>query len=117
MTERLAQIPHQQDPLERLNALIDWVFPRLPPKVRMDDQLIPACPCARFWTAFPEPGDPVPDQNTVREFREALQKVQAFGAMFEVFNLWGLPNPSLFEARGLKLKMGKNGMSGRHRVE
>jgi hypothetical protein len=53
MTERLAQIPHQQDPLERLNAVIDWVFPRLPPKVRVDDQLIPACPCARFWTAFP----------------------------------------------------------------
>lgn len=29
--------------------------------------------------------DPVPDQNTVREFREALQKAQAFQSLFEVF--------------------------------
>ena len=30
--------------------------------------------------------DPVPDQNTIREFREALQKAGAFQSLFEVFN-------------------------------
>lgn len=29
--------------------------------------------------------DPVPDQNTIREFREALQQAQAFQSLFEVF--------------------------------
>ena len=41
LTERLAQISHQRDPLERLNAVIDWrifqpvldqVFPPVTPK-------------------------------------------------------------------------------------
>ena len=41
LTERLAQISHQRDPLERLNAVIDWqifhpvldrVFPAVAPK-------------------------------------------------------------------------------------
>jgi IS5 family transposase len=120
MTERLAQISNQRDPLERLNAVIDWqifqpvldrVFPAVVPKgpggrpayprlflckilvlqrlYQLSDeatqyQILDRLSFQRFLGL--NLADPVPDQNTVREFREALQKAQAFAALFEVFN-------------------------------
>ena len=42
--------------------------------------------------------DPVPDQNTVREFREALQKAQAFASLFEVFSAY-LAGQGLLDGR------------------
>jgi IS5 family transposase len=120
LTERLAQISHQQDPLERLNAVIDWqifqpvldrVFPAATPKgpggrpayprlflckilvlqrlYQLSDeatqyQILDRLSFQRFLGLTL--ADPVPDQNTVREFREALQKAQAFTSLFEVFS-------------------------------
>ena len=111
LTERLAQISHQRDPLERLNAVIDWqifhpvldrVFPAVAPKGPGGR---PAYPCLflykilvlqRLYQLSDEAtqfqildrlsfqrflglnlADPVPDQNTVREFRDA-QNVRRF---------------------------------------
>jgi len=122
MTERLAQISQQRDPLERLNAVIDWqifqpvldrVFPASTPKgpggrpayarlflckmlvlqrlYQLSDeatqfQILDRLSFQRFLGL--NLADPVPDQNTVREFREALQKAQAFGSLFEVFSAY-----------------------------
>ena len=119
MTERLAQISQQRDPLERLNAVIDWqifqpvldrVFPAATPKgpggrpayprlflckmlvlqrlYQLSDeatqyQILDRLSFQRFLGR--NLADPVPDQNTVREFREALQKARAFASLFEVF--------------------------------
>jgi len=119
MAERLAQISRQTDPLERLNAVIDWqifqpvldrVFPAVAPKgpggrpayprlflckvlvlqrlYQLSDeatqyQILDRLSFQRFLGL--NLADPVPDQNTVREFRETLQKAQAFAALFEVF--------------------------------
>ena len=119
LTERLAQISHQRDPLERLNAVIDWqifqpvldrVFPAVAPKgpggrpayprlflckilvlqrlYQLSDeatqfQILDRLSFQRFLGL--NLADPVPDQNTVREFREALQKAQAFASLFEIF--------------------------------
>lgn len=120
LTERLAQISRQSDPLERLNAVIDWqifqpvldrVFPAVTPKgpggrpayprlflckilvlqrlYQLSDeatqfQILDRLSFQRFLGL--NLADPVPDQNTVREFREALQKARAFAALFEVFS-------------------------------
>lgn len=120
LTERLAQISRQRDPLERLNAVIDWqifqpvldrVFPVTTPKgpggrpayprlflcrilvlQRLDQlsdeatqfQILDRLSFQRFLGL--NLADPVPDQNTVREFREALQKAGAFASLFEVFS-------------------------------
>lgn len=119
MTERLAQISHQKDPLERLNAVIDWrifqpVLDRcLPPATPKGPGGRPAYPrlflckilvLQRLYQLSDEAtqyqildrlsfqrflglnlADPVPDQNTVREFREALQKAHGFEALFQAF--------------------------------
>lgn len=120
LTERLGQISHQHDPLERLNAVIDWqifqpvldrVFPAVAPKgpggrpayprlflckvlvlqrlYQLSDQatqyqILDRLSFQRFLGL--NLADPVPDQNTVREFREALQKAEAFASLFEVFS-------------------------------
>lgn len=120
LTERLAQISRQRDPLERLAAVIDWeifqpvldrVFPAVAPKgpggrpayprlflckilvlQRLDQlsdeatqyQILDRLSFQRFLGL--NLADPGPDQNTVREFREALQKAGAFASLFEVFS-------------------------------
>jgi hypothetical protein len=120
LTERLAQISRQQDPLERLDAVVDWqifqpvldrVFPAVAPKgpggrpayprlflckilvlqrlYQLSDQatqyqILDRLSFQRFLGL--NLADPVPDQNTVREFREALQKAGAFASLFEVFS-------------------------------
>jgi transposase, IS5 family len=120
LTERLAQISRQQDPLERLDAVIDWeifqpvldrVFPAVIPKgpggrpayprlflckilvlqrlYQLSDeatqyQILDRLSFQRFLGL--NLADPVSDQNTVREFREALQKARAFASLFEVFS-------------------------------
>ena len=120
LTERLAQISRQQDPLERLDAVVDWeifqpvldrVFPVVAPKgpggrpayprlflckilvlqrlYQLSDQatqyqILDRLSFQRFLGL--NLADPVPDQNTVREFREALQKAGAFASLFEVFS-------------------------------
>ena len=120
LTERLAQISHQRDPLERLDGVIDWkifqpvldrVFPPVTPKgpggrpaypklflckilvvqrlYHLSDeatqfQILDRLSFQRFLGL--SLSDPVPDQNTIREFREALQKAEAFQSLFEVFN-------------------------------
>jgi IS5 family transposase len=119
-TERLDRISRQRDPLERLNAVIDWqifqpeldrVFPAVAPKgpggrpaysrlflgkilvlqrlYQLSDeatqfQILDRLSFQRFLG--PNLADPVPDQNTVREFREALQKARAFASLFEVLS-------------------------------
>ena len=120
LTERLDQISRQQDPLERLDAVVDWqifqpvldrVFPVVAPKgpggrpayprlflckilvlqrlYQLSDQatqyqILDRLSFQRFLGL--NLADPVPDQNTVREFREALQKAGAFASLFEVFS-------------------------------
>lgn len=120
LTERLAQISRQQDPLERLDAVVDWqifqpvldrVFPVVVPQgpggrpayprlflckilvlqrlYQLSDeatqyQILDRLSFQRFLGL--NLADPVPDQNTVREFREALQKAGAFASLFEVFS-------------------------------
>ncbi len=120
LTERLGQISHQKDPLERLNAVIDWqifqpvldrVFAAVVPKgpggrpayarlflckilvlqrlYQLSDgatqyQILDRLSFQRLLGL--NLAAPVPDQNTVREFRESLQKAQAFAALFEVFS-------------------------------
>ena len=120
MTERLAQISPQRDPLERLHAVIDWpifqpvldrVFPPATPqglggrpayprlfrceilvrqrRYQLSDeatqyQILDRLSFQRLLGL--NRADPVPDQNPVREFREALQKAQAFASRFEVFS-------------------------------
>ena len=120
MTERRAQISQQRDPLERLNAVIDWqifqpvldrVFPAVVPQGPGGRPAYPRlflCPIRvlqrlyqlsdeatqfQIWDRLSFPrflglnlADPVPDQNTVREFREALPKAQAFAPLFERFS-------------------------------
>ena len=119
LAERLAHISAQGDPLERLNAVIDWsmfqpvldrVFPPIPAKgpggrpaydklllcqvlvlqrlYQLSDeatqyQILDRLSFQRFLSL--NLSDPVPDQNTIREFREALQKAQAFPSLFELF--------------------------------
>jgi IS5 family transposase len=132
-TERLDRISRQRDPLERLNAVIDWqifqpvldrVFSAVAPKgpggrpaysrlflgkilvlqrlYQLSDeatqfQILDRLSFQRFLG--PNLADPVPDQNTVREFREALQKARAFASLFEVFS-------SYLASCGLLLKEG-----------
>jgi IS5 family transposase len=119
LSDRLAQISHQTDPLERLNGVIDWrifqpaldqVFPPAEAKrlggrpayprlllckililQRLDQlsdeatqyQILDRLSFQRFLGLTLS--DSVPDQNTVREFRETLQKAQGMEALFEVF--------------------------------
>ena len=45
--------------------------------------------------------DPLPDQNTVREFREAHQKAQAFAAFFEIFSAHLDPMKALIIGGGI----------------
>ncbi len=133
LTERLAQISQQSDPLERLNAVIDWqifqpvldrVFPAVAPKgpggrpaysrlflckilvlqrlYQLSDeatqyQILDRLSFQRFLGL--NLADPVPDQNTVREFREVLYKAEAFAYLFEVFS-------SYLAAQGLMPKEG-----------
>jgi len=111
LTERLAQISHQRDRLERLNAVIDWqifypvldrVFPAVAPKgpggrpayprlflcnilvlqrlYQLSDEAtqFQILDCLSFQCFLVlNLADPVPDQNTVREFRDA-QNVPRF---------------------------------------
>lgn len=119
LADRLAQISHQHDPLERLNGVIDWkifqpvldrAFPPAAPKgpggrpayprlflckilvlqrlYQLSDeatqfQILDRLSFQRFLGL--NLSDPVPDQNTIREFREALLQAQAFQPLFEVF--------------------------------
>jgi IS5 family transposase len=119
LTDRLARLSEQGDPLERLNAVIDWklfqpvldrVFAPAPPKgpggrpaypklllckililqrlYQLSDaaiqyQILDRLSFQRFLGLTL--ADPVPDQNTVREFRERLQEAGAFQALFNVF--------------------------------
>jgi IS5 family transposase len=108
-TERLDRISRQRDPLERLNAVIDWqifqlvldrVFPAYPRLFRckilvlqrlyqLSDeatqfQILDRLSFQRFLGL--NLANPVPDRKTVREFREALQKARAFASLFEVFS-------------------------------
>ena len=112
LTERLAQISHQRDRLERLNAVIDWqifhpvldrVFPAVAPKgpggrpayprlflckilvlqrlYQLSDEAtqFQILDCLSFQCFLVlNLADPVPDQNTVREFRSvaALERFQ-----------------------------------------
>lgn len=119
LAERLARISGQGDPLERLNAVMDWkLFQPV-----LDQAFVPAQPkgpggrpaysklllckiliLQRLYQLSDEAtqyqildrlsfqrflglnlADPVPDQNTVREFREAMRQAGAFQALFDAF--------------------------------
>lgn len=119
LADRLTLISEQGDPLERLNAVIDWklfqpvldrvcapVEPKGPggrpayPKLLLCKILI----LQRLYQLSDEAiqyqildrlsfqrflglnlADPVPDQNTVREFRERLTEAEVSQALFDVF--------------------------------
>lgn len=133
LADRLAQLSRQIDPLERLDAVIDWTLFQ-PVLDRVFTPVVPKGPGGRpgygklfLWKVLIlqslhqlsdeavqfqvldrlsfqrflglNLSDRVPDQNTVRGFRETLQKAGAFQAMFDEFH-------ALLLRQGLLLKEG-----------
>ena len=123
LADRLARISAQGDPLERLDGVIGWamfrpVLDRALPAAYDRLLLCKILVLQRLYQLSDEAtqfqildrlsfqrflglslADRVPDQNTIREFREALQKAGAFQSLFDEFR----EHPA---ARGLLPKEG-----------